>query len=132
MVRRRSAKCAELNVCPMCKKVVEYGVVCECCASWFHATEQCCGDVLVNAFQAGRDAWCCMNCTPQQAEPAPPSALKRPVAAIEHQDWRRAYRILTDSCGGCNLKVRVLHSTALASLLHTLAGRSQGPCARPV
>ena len=90
----------------MCRKVVEYGVMCECCAAWFHATEQCCGDMLENAFvKAGRDSWCCINCFPLQGEAPPADPLKRPIAAIDHLDWRRAFRILTDSCSGCGLKV---------------------------
>ena len=64
----------------MCRKVVEFGVVCECCAAWFHATELCCGDALANAFQAGdageQDAWCCVNCFPEQGEGVPPSDEK--------------------------------------------------------
>jgi hypothetical protein len=90
----------------MCRKVVEYGLMCECCACWFHATEQCCGDALANAFTTtGRDAWCCLNCLPLQGEAPPKDLLKKQSATIDHVDWRRAFRILTDSCAGCGLKV---------------------------
>lgn len=94
-------------MCPMCRKVVEYGLMCECCASWFHATEQCCGDALVTAFTtSGRDTWCCLNCFPRQGEAQPADPLKKQAAHIDHIDWRRAFRILTDSCAGCGLQVR--------------------------
>ena len=92
----------------MCRKVVEYGLSCECCGAWFHATEQCCGDALANAFTTtGRDTWCCLNCFPVQGEPpAARDPLKKPAATIDHLDWRRAFRVLTNSCAGCGLKVR--------------------------
>ena len=106
-MRRRSIRHAELNNCPMCRKVVEYGMQCEACASWFHATEQCCGDALANAFTtAGRDAWTCLNCYHQQGAALASNEHQKPAAAIDHIDWRRAFRILTDSCAGCGLKVR--------------------------
>ena len=109
---RRSIRHPDLNVCPACKKIVEYGLLCECCASWFHATEQCCGDALANAFlTSGRDAWCCLNCFPRQGEPPPPDAAKQLGLAIDHVDWRRAFQILTDSCPGCGLTV---HSDSAA------------------
>lgn len=98
--------CPEVNACPMCKKVVEYGLVCECCSSWFHATEGCCGDALKNAFvKSGRDVWCCINCFPTQGDVQPPDPYNLPIAAIDHLDWRRAFRILSDACAGCGLKV---------------------------
>jgi hypothetical protein len=110
-MRRRSVQSDSLNVCPMCKKVVEYGLMCESCACWFHANEQCCGDALATAFTtSGRDAWCCLNCYPRQGETQPVDPLKLPATNIDHVDWRRAFRILTDSCAGCGLKVRTDHS----------------------
>lgn len=105
-MRRRHTTSADANNCPMCRKVVEYGLTCECCGSWFHATEACCGDTLENAFvKKGREVWCCINCFPAQGDVQPPGPYKRPIAAIDHLDWRRAFRILTDSCAGCGLKV---------------------------
>ena len=105
-MRRRSQRCVDLNLCPMCHKVVEYGVMCDCCACWFHATETCCGDSVADAFlAAGKESWCCLNCFPKQGEAAPPDPLKMPAALVELLSWRQAFRILTDSCAGCNLKV---------------------------
>lgn len=90
----------------MCHKVVEYGVMCDCCACWFHATEQCCGDSLTNAFlAAGKESWCCLNCFPKQGEAPPSGSLKMPAALVELLPWRQAFRILTDACAGCGLKV---------------------------
>ena len=115
-MRRRSVRCEAINVCPMCKRVVEYGLMCECCASWFHANEQCCGDALATAFlTSGREAWCCLNCYPQQGEAVPADPLKLPATNIDHVDWRRAFKILTDSCAGCGLKVRTDHSSLRCS-----------------
>ena len=112
-MRRRSIRNPELNACPMCRKVVEYGMQCEACASWFHATEQCCGDALANAFTTtGRDAWTCLNCFPQQGVAPAADTSKKHAATIDHLDWRRAFRILTDSCAGCGLKVRVCRRRA--------------------
>ena len=106
-MRRRSIRHSEVNLCPMCRKAVEFGMQCEACASWFHATEQCCGDALSNAFTtSGREAWTCLNCYPQQGAPPAADALKKHAATIDHIEWRRAFRILTDSCAGCGLKVR--------------------------
>ena len=105
-MRRRSLRHSEVNVCPMCRRAVEFGMQCEACASWFHATEQCCGDALANAFStSGREAWTCLNCFPQQGARPAADALKKHAATIDHIDWRRAFRILTDSCAGCGLKV---------------------------
>ena len=120
-MRRRSIRNPELNACPMCRKVVEYGMQCEACASWFHATEQCCGDALANAFTTtGRDAWTCLNCFPQQGVAPAADSSKKHAATIDHLDWRRAFRILTDSCAGCGLKVCAPPPPPLL-LLHCMA-----------
>ena len=67
-MRRSTTK--QDKVCPSCKKVVEYGVVCDSCNSFFHATEACCGDGLADAFTSSRQgAWNCTNCLPKQGKP---------------------------------------------------------------
>ena len=82
-MRRRGSRSADVSTCPMCRKTVEFGLLCECCASWFHATEQCCGDALADAFTtAGRDAWTCLNCVPQQGIAPPADPHKKHAATI--------------------------------------------------
>ena len=105
--RKRSKRAADANICPSCKKVVEFGVVCDSCSAWFHATEGCCGDALADAFlRTGKRPWTCLNCTPHAGERPPPPEWGAPAAQAELLDWRRAFRIFTDSCAGCGLVVR--------------------------
>ena len=112
----------------MCRKVVEYGLLCESCSCWFHATEQCCGDALATAFTVeGRDSWNCLNCFPRQGVAQPPDPLKKIAAQIDHDNWRRAFRILTDSCAGCGLTVRE-RSAALRCATCSLAFHANGRC----
>jgi len=90
----------------MCKKVVEYGVSCVACGAWFHGTEQCCGDILADAFSRnGSASWCCLNCLPGQKEAVACDQLKPPALLAELADWRRAFRIMADACAGCGRKV---------------------------
>ena len=102
-MRRSTTK--QDKVYPSCKKVVEYGVVCDSCNSFFHATEACCGDGLADAFTSSRQgAWNCTNCLPKQGKPRENdlSAERRCAAAeVELVEWRRAFRILTDACASC-------------------------------
>ena len=94
-------------MCPVCKKVVEFGVVCDNCASWFHATESCCGDALADAFlRTGKGPWCCLNCFPHVGERPVADKMMAPAATAEVLDWRRAFHIFTDSCAGCGLEVK--------------------------
>ena len=94
-------------MCPMCKKVVEFGVVCDNCAAWFHATESCCGDALADAFlRTGKGPWCCPNCFPHVGERPVADKLMAPAATAEVLDWRRAFHIFTESCAGCGLEVK--------------------------
>ena len=94
-------------MCPMCKKVVEFGVVCDNCAAWFHATESCCGDALADAFlRTGKGPWCCPNCFPHVGERPVADRLMAPAATAEVLDWRRAFHIFTESCAGCGLQVK--------------------------
>lgn len=94
-------------MCPMCKKVVEFGVVCDNCAAWFHATESCCGDALADAFlRTGKGPWCCPNCFPHMGERPVADRLMAPAATAEVLDWRRAFHIFTESCAGCGLEVK--------------------------
>ena len=106
-MRRSTTK--QDKVCPSCKKVVEYGVVCDSCNSFFHATEACCGDGLADAFTSSRQgAWNCTNCLPKQGKPRENdlSAERRCAAAeVELVEWRRAFRILTDACASCGIRV---------------------------
>ena len=111
----------------MCRKVVETGCFVNL-PCWFHATEQCCGDALATAFTVeGRDSWNCLNCFPRQGVAQPPDPLKKIAAQIDHDNWRRAFRILTDSCAGCGLTVRE-RSAALRCATCSLAFHANGRC----
>ena len=116
MLRRRSCRSADISTCPMCKKVVEYGVSCHGCATWFHATETCCGDLLSNAFlRAGREPWFCLNCFPKEGEVVPSDPLKPPALLADLVEWRRAFRIVTHSCGGCRRQVSLAAEASIRS-----------------
>ncbi|KAL1493502.1 hypothetical protein AB1Y20_017207 [Prymnesium parvum] len=105
-MRRRASRSADVNVCPMCLKVVEFGVICESCACSFCATEECCGRSVNAAFGAASKEWCCLNCFPRQgAPPADDASLPPPAAAIELLAWRRAFRVFVDACAGCDLRL---------------------------
>jgi len=87
--------------------VVEFGVVCDNCAAWFHTTESCCGDALADAFlRTGKGPWCCLNCFPHAGERPVADKMMAPAATAEVLDWRRAFHIFTDSCAGCGLQVK--------------------------
>eukprot|EP00962_Isochrysis_galbana_P049568 scaffold21060_cov112-Isochrysis_galbana.AAC.2 len=107
-MRRRCLRSHDLGVCPLCRKVVEYGVSCASCGGWFHATEPCCGDGLADAFlRSGRESWCCLNCAPRN-DPAS-SKVDAPLPAALLADlasWRRAFRLLVDACGGCGRQIQ--------------------------
>lgn len=106
-MRRRSQRSSDACVCPTCKKVVEFGVVCHNCSAWFHATEGCCGDALADAFlRTGKGPWCCLNCSPHVGEQPPAPEFGAPAAEAELLDWRRAFRIFSGSCDGCGLVVK--------------------------
>mmetsp|Transcript_35340 Transcript_35340/g.111093 ORF Transcript_35340/g.111093 Transcript_35340/m.111093 type:complete len:473 (-) Transcript_35340:185-1603(-) len=113
-MRRRCLRSSDVGVCPLCRKVVEYGVCCAACGGWFHATESCCGEALADAFlRSGREAWCCLNCAPRN-EPPPAAAAaaseKTPAPAALTADlasWRHAFRLLADACGGCGRQIQL-------------------------
>ena len=130
-MRRRSQASAELCVCPMCRKVVDYGVVCCSCAAWFHATEACCGDRVCEALDyAGRtNTWCCLNCDPMQGVGVQPSALRPPASTIEIADWRRAFRVMTRACCGCGLRVASHEAAIRCSECHVHVHATE-TCAR--
>ena len=113
LMRRRCLRSSDVGVCPLCRKVVEYGVCCAACGGWFHATESCCGEALADAFlRSGREAWCCLNCAPRN-EPPPAAAAaseKTPAPAALTADlasWRHAFRLLADACGGCGRQIQL-------------------------
>ena len=112
-MRRSTTK--QDKVCPSCKKVVEYGVVCDSCNSFFHATEACCGDGLADAFTSSRQgAWNCTNCLPKQGKPRENdlSAERRCAAAeVELVEWRRA------AVAGCRVAGAAATTTASSPIL---------------
>ena len=135
-MRRRRQRSAEACMCPVCKKVsaapprrwnphpllpraqvVEFGVVCDNCAAWFHTTESCCGDALADAFlRTGKGPWCCLNCFPHAGERPVADKMMAPAATAEVLDWRRAFHIFTDSCAGCGLQACRAARTTLSAL----------------
>jgi len=127
-MRRRCLRSPDLGVCPLCRKVVEYGVSCASCGGWFHATEPCCGDGLADAFlRSGKEAWCCLNCAPRD-EPAPKPETLAPAALVaDLAAWRRAFRLLVDSCGGCGRKIQQARRHLRCQQCE-LAYHAVGPC----